>query len=296
MKTKIHERLESGILIADGAMGTMLQAAGLPIGECPEAWNITHPEVVTSIHRAYFDAGCDFVLTNTFGGNRSRLAHFGFEGRVREFNRAGARIAVGTKPAGGFVGGSVGPTGEFLEPFGTFTFEMLVEVFAEQISALVEGGVDVICIETISDPAEGKAAIAAAKQVCSLPITATMTFMSGPAGYRTMMGCDAQTGVRQLHDAGADVIGCNCGEGVTEAIDILREMRATLPTARLIAKPNAGLPQQAEGKIVYPITPLQMAECLREAQAIGVSIVGGCCGTTPEHLRQIARQMGKSAN
>ncbi len=284
----IMERLKQGEkLVFDGAMGTMLQENGLGVGECPEEWNISHPDVVRRIHQAYFDAGCDIVETNTFGGNRLKLSRFGMGERVAEFNRAAVQNARVSAGKDRYVAGSIGPTGEFIEPYGTITYEEIVSVFREQVVALAQGGAEIICIETMSDIKEAQAAIQAARENTDCVIFASMTFNRDKRGYRTMMGVDPAAAATALEEAGAHVIGSNCGAGPEQMVEILSEM-AKECRAFLLAKPNAGLPVLEGTKTVYPETPSGLAQKMLPLLDIGTRVLGGCCGTTPAHLREIA--------
>jgi len=281
--------LQSGtILLCDGAMGTELQKRGMPTGVSPEEYNVSHPDLVQGIYADYYNAGSDIVETNTFGGNRSRLALHSFENRVGEFCRKSAELAREVCPEGRFVAGSIGPTGDILEPLGTRTIQEAYDFFAEQAEALAEGGADVIFVETMMAAEEAEIAIKAVKEKTVLPVVSTMTFELGKAGLRTMWGVDVPTAVQRLTDAGADVIGSNCGKGFEEMIAIVKEMRP-LTAKPIIAQPNAGIPEWEEGKSVYKETPEMvkpMAEALLQQ---GVNILGGCCGTGPEHIRMMRK-------
>ncbi|MBI3089524.1 MAG: homocysteine S-methyltransferase family protein [Candidatus Tectomicrobia bacterium] len=294
MAETLREALGRRMLVADGAMGTMLQKAGLKIGGAPEEMNVTHPEVVRDIHRRYFEAGSDFVLTNTFGGTELRLRESDFSGKVREFNLRAVELARSVAPEGRFVVASVGPSGQLLDPLGTMTYEECVENFRAQVAALHEAGVDAINIETMSDATEAKAAIAAARSVsATLLIIATMAFDSGKEALFTMMGVDAVTAATELLAAGADVVGANCGTGVEQAIVLLRTMRHGREDKLFSAKPNAGIPEIINGAIVYSLTPQMMAEKMKRFVKLGVNIVGGCCGSTPEHIRLLAEMVAR---
>lgn len=283
------ERLRAGeILVADGATGTLLQQRGLGRGECPEEWNVSHPEVVASVARDYAAAGSDLVYTNTFGGNRLRLAAYGLEGRVEELNRRGAEIARKAVGNEVFVVGSMGPTGEFLEPLGTHTFAEMVEIFAEQAQALAEGGVDAIVVETFSALEEIKAAAQGVKESTGLPLLGSMSF--DPNG-RTSFGVRPEQAVAALVEAGAEVVGANCGGGPAELEPVAEKMRTANPDLLLLVKPNAGLPRLVRGEVYYPLTPAEMGEYARRFAALGVNILGGCCGTTPEHIAAIVQAL-----
>ncbi len=267
-------------------MGTMLQSLGLGPGEVPELWNEEHPEKVQSVHKGYVEAGSQFILTNSFGGTRYRLAMHGLEGRVRELNRLAAEIAREIAGDEIVVGGSMGPTGEFIEPLGTATFEDLKEAFAEQASALVEGGVDYLHVETMSALEEVHAAIEGIRSVTDKPIIATMTF---DTHYHTMMGVSPQQAVTTISRWDVRVVGANCGNGPEEIIRVIGEMKEVAPDVPLIAKANAGLPRMVKGKTIYDATPEDMAEYARKVMEIGVKIVGACCGSTPAHVKAMRK-------
>jgi len=284
------KRARREILVNDGAMGTMLQAAGLAPGACPEEWNITHPEEVKAIHKAYFDAGSNMVQTNSFGGSREKLALYGYQDRGAELNRRSVELAREVAPRGGLVAFVVGPSGKMLAPLGDLTYDALVDTFTEQISAALEGGPDAIFIETMSDPAEARAGIEAVKAVCSLPVIATMAFNPGAQGFRTLMGTDPKEAARAMADAGADIIGTNCGSvAVLDMAAIIEAMREERGDLLYLAQSNAGIPRLQDGRTVYDLTPEEMASQIPALLDAGVNIVGGCCGTTPAHIRLIAQ-------
>ncbi len=290
MADTILQRLAKGdLLISDGATGSYLQQHGLEDGD-PEEWNVSHPDVVQGMAKAYFDAGSDMVLTNTFGGTSLRQSHYGFADRAAEFNRLGAKLARSQAPDGCFVVGSVGPTGEVLnDPLrdNPLTEEQAYEVFVEQIVALADGGVDAVNIETMIDINEAVIAVRAAKENTDLVVMSTMFFDKGPRGFFTMMGSQPADAVSKLQEAGADIVGANCGNGIDVMIELARELRAATDGYLLIHS-NAGIPAPINGEIVYPESPEYMAERFKVmAHDVGVNILGGCCGTTPEHIRAL---------
>lgn len=277
------------LLVADGAMGTMLQAEGLQPGECPELWCLTHPEVVRGIAEAYLAAGSDLVETNSFGGTHYKLREFGAEGRVAELNHAAAALAKSVMEGKGYVAASVGPTGQIVEDEGgDVTEDDLYQAFAEQIAALAAGGADAFCIETMSSVTEAVQAIKAAKALTNLPVICTFTFEVGARGYRTMMGVDPARAAEETLEAGADIIGANCGNGITGMVEVARQLRAAAPNTPILINANAGLPVFENGKTVFKESPADMAAHVAELVAAGVQIIGGCCGTTPAHIAAIA--------
>ena len=280
------------MLLGDGAWGTQMQAAGLESGDCPEEWNLKHPDKIKKIACDYFEAGADFCLTNTFGGNRFRLVRHGFADNVREFNLAGARLSrEAADKFGKTVAGSVGPTGEFLQPEGMLNTREMYDAFHEQMTALKEGGADAVCIETMFALEEALVALKAALDL-GFFCMACMTFDATPKGFQTMTGTTVAQATKALDEAGAHVVGTNCGNGILEMIEIARQMRP-LTAKPILVKSNAGLPEIIDGKIIYHESARLMASKVRELKDAGVSIVGGCCGTTPDHIRAFRVEIDK---
>jgi len=283
-----------GTALADGAMGTMLFEQGLESGGSPELWNLEHPDRVAAIHRGYLEAGADLILTNTFGGNRFRLALHGLEARVDELNRAGAQLARREARALGdhaVVAGDIGPSGGILEPLGDLAYAAAVDGFAEQARALVDGGVDVVWIETMSDLEEVHAAIDGVRRVsATVPLLATMTFDT--RGH-TMMGVPPERAIEALHGWGADAVGGNCGNGPDEILEVVEKMRRHAPDVRLVAKANAGIPAWKNGRAVYGAGPVEMAAYATAVAERGAWLIGACCGSTPAHLQAMATALGE---
>jgi methionine synthase / methylenetetrahydrofolate reductase(NADPH) len=285
MRDPFLERLEKRTVVADGAMGTMLYSKGIPFSRCFDELNLSMPQLVKEIHLGYAKAGAELLETNTFGASRSRLAKYGLGGNVREINLAGARLAREIAGDDLYVAGSVGPLGLRLEPLGPTSLEEGRAVFRDQIAALIEGGVDLIVLETMVDLEEAHQALLAAREVANVPVVAQMTVQED--GY-TLSGTSPEDFVRQLDEWGADVIGLNCSVGPARVLEILERM-AKVTSRRLSAQPNAGLPQTVEGRNLYLCSPDYMAEHARRFVELGARIVGGCCGTTPEHIRSIKK-------
>ena len=283
------ERLQKDeVLISDGATGTYLQARGLEPGGCPEELNASQPELIRQMAKDYFGADSDMVLTNTFGANKFMLKKYGHGDRVTELNRLAAQHARNMAPPNGLVAGSVGPSGEFLEPLGEISETEMLDAFAEQVTALAEGGTDAIIVETMTALEETTLAIKAVKENTDLPVIATMTFDKGPRGFFTMMGVQPERAVNELKNAGAEVTGANCGNGIENMVEIARIMR-NATDGYLIIHSNAGIPTIRQGQIVYSETPKFMAEHFNTLAEIGINIFGGCCGTPPDHIRALSQ-------
>jgi 5-methyltetrahydrofolate--homocysteine methyltransferase len=290
------ERLRDGeVLIADGAIGTLLWDYGLAPGEPPESFNLTRPEVLEKIGRDYVDAGADIIQTNTFGASPARLSLFGLEGEIDEINRNAVLAAREVAGNRAYVAASCGPSGKLLKPYGEADPAKIYAGFVRQMSVVVEAGVDAISVETMTDLAEATLAVKAAKEVSpSTPVLAEMTFDHTPKGFYTVMGVSIKDAAAGLEEAGADVIGSNCGNGIENMVKIAREFKkcTKLP---VIIQSNAGLPKMRGDKPVYPEMPEFMAEKAKQLVRIGVSIIGGCCGTTPEHIKVMRKVVDQSS-
>ena len=288
MKIALLNRLKQGdVLVADGAMGTMLFEQGLSAGDCPESYNLSHPEILEKIASQYLESGADIIQTNTFGASRIKLAQYHLEEQLEEMIRAAVscvRKAVGVRA---YVSASCGPSGEMLLPYGSVTEEAMYENYREQMSIFIGAGIDVICIETMTDLNEAALAVRAAKSVSpDTPVMATMTFDKIPKGYYTIMGVSVEQAVKGLTEAGANIIGSNCGHGIDNMIDIAQQLRSHSDKPILI-QANAGLPLHENGRLVYPESPSYFSDRIGQLIEAGASIIGGCCGTTPEHIRAI---------
>ena len=284
MHPTIERLLASGPVITDGAWGTQMQRMGLQPGKCPDAWNLTNPDKVQQIAASYVEAGSQVILTNTFGANRFVLARHTAVERLAEINRAGVEISRRAASGRAAVFASMGPSGVMLV-LGSVTAEQLQQAFLEQAQAIAGAGADGIVIETMSDLQEAALAVTAARQT-GLPVVACMSFDSGPGKDRTMMGVTPEQAAERLAEAGADVIGANCGQGIEGYVNICRRLRSATQLPIWI-KPNAGLPELVDGVTVYRQTPEQFAAHVPDLLAAGASFVGGCCGTTPQFIRAI---------
>ncbi len=288
MLSLVEKIRKQSVVISDGAWGTFLMAKGLAPGECPELWNVTHPDKVAEIAQSYKDVGTEIVKTNSFGGSIFKLKNFGLEGRCYELNKAAA--AISRKVAGDkiLVLASIGPTGKFLIT-GEVTEEELYECFKIQAMALAEGGADVILVETMTDMEEAKIAVKAAKENTKCEVVCTMTFDKiGDNSFATMMGVTPDQMVTGLAEAGVDALGANCGNGMEGMIEITSQIRAVNKEIPVVIHANAGLPQYVDGKTVFPESPEMMAANFHKLLKAGANVIGGCCGTSPAHIQKLA--------
>ncbi len=282
-------------VVADGAMGTMLHTFGAEFTACFDELNLTNPELVEKIHRAYMEAGAQILMTNTFGANRYKLSEHGLQDQVTEINRAGVEIArkvAKESETPVFVAGDVGPLGVRIAPFGRVQLDEARSAFAEQIRALAEAGADLIIIETISDLYEIREAVLAAREVCELPVLASMTFTRDNF---TLLGDNPTTVATRIAEAGADIIGINCSSGPAQVLRLLKQMREAAPGARFSVMPNAGWPERVGGRIMYPAGPEYFGEYALAFRHAGASVVGGCCGTTPDHIAAMRKAIETTA-
>ena len=279
------ERLTSGqILLADGAMGTMLLQRELEPGHPPESVTLSNPGALEEIAQLYFNAGADVIETNTFGASPARLSTYGLDEKTEELNEAAVRAVRNVVGDRAYVAGSCGPSGKLLQPYGDATHEELYEGFRRQTDSLVSAGVDCVFVETMTDLHEARLAVRAVKDSSShTPVVATMTFDPTPRGFYTIMGVDVETAATELAEAGADAVGSNCGNGIENMVAIARVFKDSCDIP-LIIQSNAGMPQIVAGEVVYGETPEFMAEEAKGLVSLGASVIGGCCGTTPEHI------------
>lgn len=294
MRKPLIDAIRTGVLLADGAMGTQLLDAGLEMGGSGDAWNRDHPDRVRAIHDAYVEAGARVLLTNTFQASAPALTRHGLREQTYAINLAGARLARDAMGAGGYVLGDVGPFGGFLEPLGNTSRSELRNVFAEQVTALVDGGVDGIIIETMTAMEELETAVTATRDVRSdLLIVASVTYdRVADGGFRTMTGVDVAETVRFIESLGVAVIGCNCGTGlhIGDYVQLVGRIRG-MTTLPIMVQPNAGQPRLERGRIVYEETAETMAAAVPALVSAGASVVGGCCGTTPRHIKLFGAQI-----
>lgn len=295
----LRARIQKGVFVLDGAMGTQLIARGVEPGRCNEWLNVERPEIVLDVHRAYIDAGSDAILTNTFGANRYALGRHGYADKGVEINKAGAQVARKAAGEDRYVLGDIGPTGDFFEPLGVLKPGHVREVFIEQAEGLLEGGVDGFIIETMTALDELEIAIDAARSAGGgLPVLASMSFDKGGAGFRTMMGVDVSAAVARMISLGADAVGFNCGTAtLDEYVELSSAYAAAVQAAGaevpLFAEPNAGKPELIDGQAVYKVTPEEFAAACRRIREAGIHILGGCCGSTPQHIRAVAQTLAQ---
>jgi 5-methyltetrahydrofolate--homocysteine methyltransferase len=289
-RRRIAEIVAGGrVLVSDGAWGTFLQKKGLQPGDCPELWCVERPADVADVARSYIAAGADMIETNSFGGTRIKLADYGLAPRAAEINEAAARISREAAGPDRHVIASVGPTGKMLM-LGDVTETEVFDGFSEQAVALHRGGADALCIETMTAADEAALAVRAARESTSAEVICTFTFdRTASGGYRTMMGLSPVDAAQAALEAGAHIVGTNCGNGMAGMIDIVREMRAAFPGVPILVHANAGLPAVVNGVNTWPEGPADMAGRVAALVEAGAGIVGGCCGTTPDHIRAIRR-------
>lgn len=282
------EKIKMGkVLVGDGAWGTMLFNRGLAQGDCPELFNLTHPEVIEEVAQLYIDAGAELITTNTFGGSPLKLSDYDLDHKVFEINSEAVRIVKEIVPVDVFVSGSVGPSGRMLLPYGDSEPEEIFEGFKKQIGALIEAKADLICIETMMDLQEALLAVKATRELsANIPLAVTMTFDKTPKGYFTMMGVSIENAANSLSETGADILGSNCGNGIDKMIEIAKEFN-NVTDKYLLIQSNAGMPLMKDGGLHYPESPDYFGEKTVELIEAGVSIIGGCCGSTPDHIKAI---------
>ena len=288
MKTMREQVAGGRVLVSDGGWGSFLVAKGFQPGECPESWNLSRPADVRDIAQMYADAGADIVMTNSFGGTSFKLEHYGLASQVAEINAAAARLSREAAGADRHVMASVGPTGKILM-MGDVTEDEILESYRAQLIALEAGGADACSVETMSAIDEAALAVRAARENTGLEVVASFTFDTRtPAGYRTMMGVSPEAMAEAMLEAGAHILGANCSLGSDEMIEVVAALRAAAPGVPILVHPNAGRPRQHDdGRVEYPETPAMMAANAAKLAAAGANIIGGCCGTGPEHIRQI---------
>ena len=295
-RMNLKERIKQGLLILDGAMGTQLIARGIEPGKCSDYLNIQSPDIISDIHLAYLRAGCDAILTNTFGANRFALSRHGLDKKVGEINLAGAKIAKRAAGEEKYVLGDIGPSGDFLEPLGNVRPDQLRTAFAEQAKSLLSGGVDGFIIETMTALDEATIAVEAVKSVCQLPVFVSFGFDYAGGDYRTMMGVSVEAAVSKMISLDVDAVGFNCGTvSIDEYIELAERfvsaVKALSKNIAICAEPNAGKPELIDGRAVYNISPEDFAAVAGKIHSAGVNIIGGCCGTGPAHIQMITSRI-----
>ena len=289
----LNKLAEGKTLVSDGAWGTFLHQKGLKADECPESWNLSRPGDVLEIAQSYVEAGADLILTNSFGGSPHKLEGYGLRDQAYVLNKAAAEISKQAAGDRALVMGSMGPTG-IMVMMGEVPPQEILAGFEEQARGLVDGGVDGLVVETMTDPEEARLAIEAIKKVSQLDVACTFTFSKTQTGeYRTMMGTGVEEFLAMALSAGVDIIGANCGNGTAGMIEVVREIRALNKDIPVLVHANAGLPQYQNGQTVFPESPGEMAPQMKDLVAAGANVVGGCCGTTPEHIRQIVAGLSR---
>ncbi len=303
-RINLRERIQQGLFLLDGAMGTQLIARGLEAGKCNDYLNIESPDIIFDIHKAYFEAGSDAVLTNTFGANRYALARHGLAEEAIRINTAAGQIARRAAGDEYYVLGNIGPTGDFLQPLGNLKPEGLKNAFAEQARALLDGGVDALLIETMTALDEIAIAIEAAKSVGDLPVLASMAFDKAGGDFKTMMGVDVETAVSKIVSLGVDAVGFNCGTvSLEEYVELAEKFVSTIRASEqtrvtghgsrvtILAEPNAGKPELVDDRAVYNVSPQDFAAAAEKIHSAGINIIGGCCGTSPAHIEAMAKRL-----
>ncbi len=293
----LRERIKQDLFLLDGAMGTELIARGIEVGKCNDYLNIEQPDIISDIHRSYFEAGSDAVITNTFGANKYALRRHGFAEEVIKINKASAQIARRAAGQEKYVLGDIGPSGDFLEPLGALKAEDLKEAYIQQANALLDGGVDGFIIETMTAIDEAAVAIEAVKSIGSdLPVLASMSFDKAGDDFKTMMGVDVKAAVEKIVSSGVDAVGFNCGtislEGYIElAQKFVSAVRSLSADVIIYAEPNAGKPDLVDNQAVYKVSPEDFAAAIEKIYTAGVNVVGGCCGTSPAHIKATADKL-----
>ncbi len=282
-------RIQEHGLLFDGAMGTMLIQAGLKSGTVPEAWVLERPEEIIKVHQGYADAGADILITNTFGGNLIKLKKAGFEKRADEINKNAASLAKSIAKGKCLVAGNIGPTGELLQPGSPISEDAVRDCFAAQAQALAESDVDLFLVQTFFNLKEILTAIKGIQSVSDLPVFASMTFQEYPKGFATLMGDSVEYSMKALTDANALVVGANCSIGSDRMVLLAKEIRKAVSTPVMVA-PNAGSPEVREGKTIYSEDAQTFSDNMSRIKSLGIEVMGGCCGTTPEYIRQTIKK------